>query len=77
MKRITEFVQANICLTCFLLVIRISKQGDPLSPLLFKFALEYVIRRVQVNQDGFKLNGTLQIWLMLMMLIYWAEAYVL
>jgi len=37
------------------------KQGDSLSPLLFNFALQYTIKRVQVNQDGLKLNNTYQL----------------
>ena len=53
------------------------KQGDALSPLLFNFALEYAIRRVQVNQDGLKLNGTHQLCFMPMMLICWEEVYIL
>jgi len=27
-------------------------------PLLFIFAVEYTMRRVQINQDGMKLHGT-------------------
>ena len=51
------------------------KEGDALTPLLFNFALEYVIRRVQVNQDDLRLNGTS--WLIMMMLIYWEKEHIL
>jgi hypothetical protein len=37
------------------------KLGDALSPLLFNFALEYTISRVQIHQAGLKLNSTHQL----------------
>ena len=34
------------------------KQGDVLSPLLFKFVLDYATTRVQVLKESWKLKGT-------------------
>jgi hypothetical protein len=41
--------------------VKSGMKQDALSALLFNFALEYAIGRVQVNQDGFKLIGADQL----------------
>jgi len=42
-------------------VVEIKKKTKYYSDNNFNFALDYTIRRVQVNQDGLKLNGTHQL----------------
>jgi len=37
------------------------KQGDALSLMLLNFASEYAIRKIRVNQEALKLNGTNQL----------------
>jgi len=46
-----------------MLHIKSGIKQDALSPLFFNFALECTIRRVQVNLDDLKLNGTHQLLL--------------
>jgi len=44
-----------------MLHIKGGMKQDASTPSIFNFPLKYAIRRVQVNQDGLKLNGTHQL----------------
>jgi hypothetical protein len=46
---------------CFNITTIINTQGDALSLLLYNFALDYAIKKVQETQVALKLNGTHQL----------------
>jgi hypothetical protein len=54
-----------------------SKRGYVLSPLLLNFSIGHAIRRVQVIQDGLKLNGTHQLLIYADDVNVWEEVYIM
>ena len=66
----------KMCLTAMYGTVQVGKTLSDMFPIR-KGLKKGDIRRVQVHQDGLKLNCTISFWLMLMMLKYWEQAYIL
>jgi len=77
MNETYSIVQIGKHLSDMLPVRKGLKQVDALSPLLFNFDIQYTIRRVQVNEDGLKLNGTHQLLVYADDVTLLGEAYIL
>jgi hypothetical protein len=60
MKHTVLSIYANICQITFLSKMVLNKE-NVLLPLFMNFALQCVIRKVQLSQMGLKLNGTHQL----------------
>jgi hypothetical protein len=50
------------------------KERDALLPLSFNFTSEYATRKIQENKNELELNGTHQLWSILVPLFYWLKA---
>jgi hypothetical protein len=77
LNELCSWVRVGKNLSDVFLIMNGFQQGDNSSPLLLNFVLEYPIRKFQLDQYGLKLKVHTNIWFMLMMLLYWVEAYLL